>query len=323
MALLRRHFRHLMFTSGARDIAELRAVYSSLAETTSAAEHVIATAFRLAGAPRGLAVLALGRLGTREFDLLSDADLLFICSDEEGRGGLTKSAEQIMQNLAAYTQEGLVFPVDARLRPRGAEGELVITPAQLQSYFVNEAQPWEALTYAKLRFIAGDAELGKRAEAATEALFQRFATDCKFAQAVREMRRKLQEAGAPGKSIRASAGGLYDVDFISSFLLVQHGIHPKTGTLRDRLWRCAEQEVLDKCDAAALDHAAELLRTVEHMLRLVTGRNGRWLPAAEHPHDAVEKLVSETLHCQFADGLEQELLRTFTDVRAIYDRVIL
>jgi glutamate-ammonia-ligase adenylyltransferase len=312
-----------MFASGARDLAELRPVYSSLAETTSAAEHAIVTAFWLAGAPRGLAVLALGRLGTREFDLLSDADLLFICSGEDHRGPLTKSAEQIMQNLAAYTQEGMVFPVDARLRPRGAEGELVITPAQLESYFATEAQPWEALTYTKLRFIAGDAELGERAVSATEELFGRFATDRNFAQAIREMRRKLQEAGAAGKSIRTSAGGLYDVDFISSFLLVQHGIHPKTGTLRDRLWRCAEREVLEKRDAAVLDHAAELLRTVEHMLRLVTGRNGRWLPAAEHPRQSVEKLVSETLHCQFAEGLEQELLRTFTEVRAIYDRVIL
>ena len=32
-----------------------------------------------------------------------------------------------MQALSAYTQEGLVFPVDTRLRPRGAEGELVFT----------------------------------------------------------------------------------------------------------------------------------------------------------------------------------------------------
>jgi len=76
IALLRRHFRHRMFASGARDFAELRPIYSSLAETTAAAEDAITAAFRIAGAPRGLAVLALGRLGSREFDLLSDADLL-------------------------------------------------------------------------------------------------------------------------------------------------------------------------------------------------------------------------------------------------------
>ena len=155
IALLRRHFRHRMFAAGARDIAELRPIYSSFAETTSAAEAAISAAFGIAGTPRGLAILALGRLGSREFDLLSDADLLFVCDPAGDRLALTKSAEQIMQTLAAYTQDGMVFPVDARLRPHGAEGELLVTPQQLETYFSNEAQSWEALTYTKLRHIAG------------------------------------------------------------------------------------------------------------------------------------------------------------------------
>jgi [glutamine synthetase] adenylyltransferase / [glutamine synthetase]-adenylyl-L-tyrosine phosphorylase len=323
MALLRRHFRHLIFASGAHDIAEKRSVYSSLAETTAAAEHAISAAFQIAGSPRGLAVLALGRLGTREFDLLSDADLLFICNESQNRETLTKSAEQIMQALAAYTQEGMVFPVDARLRPRGAEGELAVTATHLESYFATDAQPWEALTYTKLRLIAGSAELGRQSGQISESLFKRFAADSDFPQAVREMRTKLQDATAPAKSIRTSAGGLYDIDFLSSFLLVKHGVRPKSGTLRDRLWRCSGAGVLDKHAAAILDHAGELYRTVEHILRLVTGRNGRWLPSAEHPRHAVETLTSQILRREFPEGLEEELLRTFVEVRTIYDRVVI
>jgi glutamate-ammonia-ligase adenylyltransferase len=322
IASLRRHFRHRMFTSGARDLAELRPIYSSLAETTSAAEAALAAAFDIAGAPHGLAILALGRLGSREFDVLSDADLLFVCSPSEDRVALTKNAEQIVQELSAYTQDGLVFPVDTRLRPRGAEGELLVTPAHLESYFAGEAQPWEALTYTKIRFIAGDAELGRRAISATEGLFRRFASNDEFGTAVREMRQRLQDASAPNRSIRTSSGALYDVDFLSSFLLVKQGIRPKTGTLRDRLWRCVSAGALDKKDAAFLDHAAELCRTVEHALRLVTGRNTRWLPSAEHPRSAAEKLTSQVLRREFSDGLEEELLRTFAEVRAIYDRLL-
>jgi glutamate-ammonia-ligase adenylyltransferase len=320
IALLRRHFRHLMFASGTRDLAQGRPVYASLSETTSGAEHAIWAAFQIAGAPRGLAILALGRLGTREFDLLSDADLLFVCDPTANRESLTKIAEQIMQALAAYTQEGLVFPVDARLRPRGSEGELVVTPVQLQSYFASEAQPWEALTYTKLRLVAGSPDLGRETANAAETLFGRFAADPKFPQAVREMRQKLQNASAPEKSIRTSAGGLYDVDFISSFLLVKHGIRPKSGTLRDRLWRCSSTGVLEKQEAALLDHAAELFRTVEHVFRLVTGRNRRWLMSAEHSRQAIEKVSAQILGSEFPDGLEQELLQTFTRVREVYDR---
>lgn len=322
IALLRRHFRHLIFTAGARDVAEQRSVYSSLAETTTAAEHAISAAFRIAGSPRGLAILALGRLGTREFDLLSDADLLFVCDPSENREALTKSAEQIMQSLAAYTQEGMVFAVDARLRPRGAEGELAVTPAHLESYFAAEAQPWEALTYTKLRLIAGSPELGRQTARISETLFKRFGVDPNFPHAVREMRTKLQEATAPATSIRTSAGGLYDIDFLSSFLLVKNDIRPKSGSLRDRIWRCSSKGAFDKRDAALLDHAGELCRTVEHVLRLVTGRNGRWVPAAEHARGAVEKLTSQILRREFSEGLEHELLRTFAEVRSIYDRVV-
>ncbi len=322
MALLRRHFRHLIFRAGARDIAEQRSVYSSLAETTTAAEHAISAAFRIAGSPRGLAILALGRLGTREFDLLSDADLLFVCDGSQSREALTKSAEQIMQALAAYTQEGMVFAVDARLRPRGAEGELTVTPAQLESYFASEAQPWEALTYTKLRLIVGNAELGHNATQISETLFKRFAVDRDFPAAVRAMRTKLQDATAPARSIRTSAGGLYDIDFLSSFLLVKNEIRPKTGTLRDRLWRCSAKAAIEKHETAVLDHAAEFFRTIEHVLRLVTGRNGRWLPSAEHPRHAIEKLASQILRRDFPEGLEHELLRTFSEVRNIYDRVV-
>ncbi len=323
IGLLRRHFRHLIFASGARDIAEQRSIYSSLGETTVAAENAVSAAFHISGASRNLAVLALGRLGTREFDLLSDADLLFVCDSSANLAEQTRCAEQLMQALAAYTQEGLVFPVDARLRPRGAEGELVVTPAQLESYFASEAQPWEALTYTKLRLVAGNSTVGAKVANVSETLFRRFAEDRGFPRAVRDMRQRLQDASAPEKSIRTSAGGLYDIDFLSSFSLVKHGLRPKSGTLRDRLWRCSGADVLDKRSAAVLDHAAELFRTVEHVLRLVTGRNARWLPSAEHVRHAIEVLSSRILHREFAQGLEQELLSTFAQVREIYDQVVI
>ncbi|PYV85637.1 MAG: hypothetical protein DMG93_00820 [Acidobacteria bacterium] len=322
IALLRRQFRHLAFASGARDLLELRPIYSALAETSNAAEESINAAFGIAGAPAGLAILALGRLGTREFDLLSDADLLFVGDENYDRQALTRATEEMMQALAAYTQEGLVFPVDTRLRPHGGEGELVVIPKQLEKYFSAEAQPWEALMYTKLRFVCGDAALGRRAASATDILFRRFANDERFPQAVRQMRKKLEDASAPAKSIRTSPGALYDADFISSFLLVKYNIRAKLGTLRDRLWRCSASGALDKKDTAILDHAGELCRTVEHALRLVIGRNTRWLPAAEHPRQAIEKLTAQILKREFPNGLEQELLATFATVREIYIRAI-
>jgi glutamate-ammonia-ligase adenylyltransferase len=323
LALLRQHFRHRAFAVGARDIIGLQDVYESFADTAAAADEAFMTAFSIAGSPAGLAVMALGRLGSGEFDLLSDADVLFVCEEEGDRLSLTKCAEQMMHALAAYTREGMVFPVDARLRPRGGEGELLITPTQLAAYFEQEAQAWEALMYTKLRFLTGSRTQGGRATSRLQILYERFAADASFSTTVREMRTRLEVAESPGRSFKASPGAIYDIDFMTSFLLVKHGVADKQGSLRDRLWRCAASGLVAKSDAAALDHAAELLRTVEHVARLVVGRAVKWLPATEHGRQVTERLTSQILGREFPEGLESELEKTCGKVRGIYERVLL
>jgi len=322
LSLLRQHYRHRIFAAGAKDITESRDVYESLGETTAVAEDAIAAAYTIAGAPGGLAVLALGRLGSSEFDVLSDADVLFVCDEEQNREALTKAAEQMMQALAAYTRDGMAFPVDARLRPRGGEGELLVTPAQLDAYFGHEAQAWEALMYTKLRSLAGSRGLGDRAMKATCKLFERFAADDRFAHTICDMRTKLETAEGPEKNFKTSSGAIYDIDFLTGFLLVKQRIRNKRGTLRDRIWRCSASGLLDKADAALLDHAAELFRTVEHVVRLAVGRARKWLPGTEHARRVTEKVSSQILQREFPKGLEVELNETAIAVRNIYDPLL-
>ena len=322
LSLVRRHFRHRMFVEGARDVMTGRDVYSSLAAATAAAEDAIASAFGIAGSPRGLAVMAVGRLGTGEFDLCSDADLLFVCAEGAQTDALARSMERLMDALSAYTQDGMVFAVDTRLRPRGSEGELLVTVPQLRSYFEREAQAWEALLYTKLRFLAGDRSLGGDAQESAEVLFGQFAAENGSLEAIREMRRKLEETQEGGKNFKTAPGGTYDIDFITGYLLVKHGIPEKGGTLRDRLRRCQRDGLLDKSDAANLDRAAELLRTAEHAVRLVTGRAVKWLPNTEHAFKVTGELVARVLGRSFSEGLAVELERACAAVRSIYERVL-
>jgi [glutamine synthetase] adenylyltransferase / [glutamine synthetase]-adenylyl-L-tyrosine phosphorylase len=321
-ALLRRHFRHRTFLAGAKDIVGHRNVYESFAETTSAAEDAIAAAWEITGAAEHLAVMVLGRLGSGEFDVLSDADILFICQEDRDREALTRTAAQIMQVLSAYTQEGLVFATDTRLRPRGREGELLVTPVHLSHYFATEAQAWEALSYTKLRFVAGSRHLADRAIQACRPLFDRFACEPRFTCDVREMREKLETADALARNLKTSEGAIYDIDFLCSFLLVKNQVVQTGGTLRNRLWRCAASGLLQNSEAAALDHAAELLRTVDHFVRLVTGRAAKWLPSNEHARSAIQHLSAKVLDREFADGLEAELDRACSQVREIYDATV-
>ncbi len=226
--MLRQHYRHRMFAAGSRDVMELRPVYESLSEMSAAADDAIAAALNIAGHPPGFAVLALGRLGSWEFDLGSDADLLFVRDEQAETEPLMKVAEHIVEALAAYTQDGTLFPVDLRLRPRGTEGELLVTPESLAAYFSNEAQPWEALTYTKLRYVTGSEELALRAMTAVEDHVLRFANDPSFGAAVRTMRAKLEKSDSE-PNFKVAPGGFYDIDYILSYLLVVYGVKDVQG----------------------------------------------------------------------------------------------
>ncbi len=321
LALLRRHYRHLSFVSGVRDLVELRPVYQSLSEHSAAADDVIRAAYVLAGQPEGLAVLALGRLGAAEFDVFSDADLIFVRDEALPAEAAKKAVEQMIHSLAAYTREGMVFSVDARLRPRGGEGELVIATSSLATYCAEEARSWEALTYTKLRYLCGTRAVAEQALQATELAFARFRNDGEFAASVNEMRVRLEQ-NDPARNWKSSPGGIYDIDFLTGFLLVKSGSPKKDGSLRDRLWRLADAGALSKADAGTLDHAAELYRTMEHLASLVVGRVQRWLPGTSQGLEATERWASGILRRTFPAGLTPVLEDAMTAVRDIYGRTL-
>lgn len=345
LAILRQFYRHRIFLTGTQDVEQQRPVYESLRKATAAAFDVIRAAFVLADAPDGFAVLGLGRLGTAEHDLSSDADVLFVCGDEAQLAASTRAAEQFMQALAAYTREGTVFSVDSRLRPHGMEGELVVTPAQLAAYFAAEAQAWEALTYTKLRPVAGAHDVAHQAVGAVVRSLSRFAGDAGFADSVRAMRSRLERLDPGGVTARAGAprtpdivgnfkiapGGFYDIDFIASFLLVRSaaaGTAPAgaswfpRGNIHDTLTGLRRARSLDQADFEFLDQAAELLRATEHVVRLVQGRARKSLPTAAHARATTERLVTGILRRELPDGLEPELRRTASGVRERFNRLV-
>ncbi len=157
MAVLRRQYRARLLELGAADLATGGSAFSMLKRWTLSAARCISSAQVIAleawrhaangsGADVPLVILGMGRLGLSEFDLASDADLVFVAESEAHREDLehwTRLAGKTIEVLSSYTQDGTIFPVDTRLRPRGQEGELVVTLEGLLSYVRENAQAWE------------------------------------------------------------------------------------------------------------------------------------------------------------------------------------
>ena len=188
MAILRRQYRARLLELGAVDLAVGGAAFPMLKRWTANAARCIASAQVIAlhswkqekssllgDVP--FVILGMGRLGLSEFDLASDADLIFVAGSEAKREDLeywTHLAEKTIEVLSSYTRDGTIFPVDTRLRPRGQEGELVVTLEGLLSYIAEDAKAWELLTYLKAHPLAGNPQLGQAAvDRIQAAIYQR------------------------------------------------------------------------------------------------------------------------------------------------------
>jgi [glutamine synthetase] adenylyltransferase / [glutamine synthetase]-adenylyl-L-tyrosine phosphorylase len=318
MSILRQHYRQRVFLSGARDLFLLREVFESLSDNTVAADAAIEAAFAVAGCPRGFAVVGLGRLGAREFDLLSDADVVFVCDERSNNEDMLRVAERMMEALTAYTRDGTVFPVDARLRPHGREGELIVTPAQLAAYFEDEAKPWEALTYLKMRYVAGDREVAGRASEVVQKGIARIAARPDFEAELNEVRTRLERSEA-GPNFKTGPGGVYDLDYLAGVLQARHQVW-LAGNLRDRLRLLHESGLVKTHEFECLAESALFLRTLEHLVRLVTGRARKWLPVADHPRRSVQKLLWRVLGVEESFDPKTRLTEVLRQTREIYLR---
>jgi glutamate-ammonia-ligase adenylyltransferase len=291
-------------------------------ENSRLADSAIRQALKVVGGEDKLAVFVLGRLGSEEFDIASDADLLFVRDDNTDSEAARTSVERLVHALAAYTREGALFAVDARLRPHGNQGELVITSGQLERYLADEAQPWEALTYTKLRFVAGREDLGAILVPKVQHRITEIASRAAFPRAVAEMRVRLEKSNRYPHSFKLARGGFYDIDFIASFLMLRHGSLDSGNTLErlEHLHRCG---AIDSPTFEHLRDATLLYRTTDHIIRLVTGRARPELPSAEHARAAVEELTGAILGRRTFQSLQNELSATSELVRSAFLRVLL
>ncbi len=333
MARLRRHFSDAVFEWGAREVCLRPAVEEGLHRYSMLAEQVLRVGLAIAEQHTepvdtdGYAVIALGRLGTAEMDLGSDADLVFLAGQPEAATSLRPVAEKLLHVISGYTRDGTIFPVDVRLRPRGGEGELVQTGEHALDYFSHSAEVWEAVTYLKARTVAGDLEWGQEwCRQLREVLRARFAEWAPIRSALVEMRRRLEEEGAKGMedrdNLKTGVGGFYDFDFILSALALRGGATATAGhPLTEQVERLENSGALSANERGQLREAARLLRAADHAIRLVTGRGAGHLPRGSRAEQVAELAGGFLAEPLSAGSLAKRLEETRQGVRAIYLRV--
>ena len=329
MAGLRNYYAEAVFRWGAREICWRRGWEEGLADYTRLAESVLRAGWAIAAgqgnASAGMVVLALGRLGTAEMDLGSDADLVFVARPESLTTAQQR-AEKVIHIVSAYTREGTLFPLDVRLRPRGGEGELVQTPDYLYDYFASTAEVWEAVTYLKARPVAGDHLLGEEiCQRLREIVARRFSDAAAVHIALAEMRRRLEEEGAKSvegrDNFKTGPGGVYDLDFLLSSSALRAGGLSQAGRPLATQVELAVAAGFSQEECDELRQAAHWLRVVDHAIRLATGQGSARLPRGPRA-DAVVELVGRWCGEELsASALAERLAEIRRLLRAHFTRV--
>jgi len=320
-ASLRSYFRRQMFRIQSDSLLGPAPIFETLERTSDLADAVIAAAYRLAlqEAPlpanpdyapaRQMMVISLGRLGMREFDLASDADLIFVIPDEDApeQAFWTAVAERMINAISAYTGDGVMFTVDTRLRPNGREGALVQPEGTYREYFAKHAEAWEGIAYMKSRAVAGNVDR------ATEFLhrlqeidWRRYGQSGRSRKELAQMRVRLEKEQGSRNPLKAAIGGYYDIDFALMYLRLRGaGIFYKVLNTPARIDVIEQMGHLEREDADFLRDAAVFYRAIDHGLRVSSGYAGGHLPTSPSQSEMLAELVRrwtpEQLHDQRLD----------------------
>ena len=331
---LRRWFRRAILRIEAESICRSHPIFETLDSTSRLADVAIAQVYEIAIADvlsanppenpgyqpnNQMCIIALGRLGMREFDLGSDADLMFVLPDSDASEMIfwTRVAERVVHLITAYTGEGVVFAVDTRLRPNGSAGPLVQTENAVTEYFAHAAEAWEGITYMKSLAVAGDP---KRAESFLHELQQvdwrRYGQSGRSRADLREMRARLEKEQGPSRPLKAGRGGYYDIDFLLMYLrLKSAGVFFTVLNTPARIEVLENMGHLSRQDAQFLHDAATFYRALDHGLRVISGHAESRLPGSDAQLDTLNALLPRWTTIPLSD-----LSKVRSETRAVFDR---
>ncbi|WP_241574502.1 bifunctional [glutamate--ammonia ligase]-adenylyl-L-tyrosine phosphorylase/[glutamate--ammonia-ligase] adenylyltransferase [Rosenbergiella nectarea] len=240
----------------------------------------------------GFAVVGYGKLGGWELGYRSDLDLVFLhdCPADtvtigersiEGRQFYLKMAQRIIHLFSTRTASGILYEVDARLRPSGAAGMLVTTFEAFEDYQRQEAWTWEHQALVRARTVFGEPGLQQKFAQIRQSILCRPREVSQLTSEVTEMREKmLKHLGnkyLPYWDIKADQGGIVDIEFLAQYWVLRFAAeHPTLTRWSDNVRiveMLAQQGILAEQTAQALTEAYITLRDALHHLAL-QGDNG-------------------------------------------------
>ncbi|ALL12598.1 bifunctional [glutamine synthetase] adenylyltransferase/[glutamine synthetase]-adenylyl-L-tyrosine phosphorylase [Caulobacter henricii] len=321
-------------TAGARDAG---AAFAGLGDliVRGLAPAALAETVRLGGEfPGEVAVVALGKAGSREMTAKSDLDLmtLYAADDPTAQSAIkgwgaesfyARFTQRLTSALSAPTGEGTLYEVDLKLRPSGTKGPVAVSFAAFEDYYAREAETWELLALTRARVMwASSPAFQVRAEAAIEAALRRPRDPGKTAVDVLEMR-ELMEQERPGKGVwdlKLSPGGLVDIEFVAQYLQLKHAAAggPLAQNTGEALAALKTANLADPAGLSSLEAAWRLEQDLSQLIKVALEDGAD--PEAESR--AFRVLLARAGHVREFRSLKTKLARAKTEARAAFEAIV-
>jgi glutamate-ammonia-ligase adenylyltransferase len=245
---------------------------------------------------KGFAVIAMGKLGSRELNYSSDVDLLLLFDpetlpkrsrDDAGEAAV-RIGRRLIELLQKRTEDGYVQRVDLRLRPSPEVTPIALPVNAAISHYESSALPWERAAFIRARAAAGDILLGQRFLDAIRPFVWRRSLDFGVIEDVRQISARIRDHFAqssrfgPGYDLKRGRGGIREVEF---FIQIQQMIHGGRDTsvrapaTLDAIASLRDANHLDEAVASELAETYRLLRTFEHRVQMIEDAQTHVLPA--------------------------------------------
>jgi len=283
-----------------------------------------------------IAVLGMGRLGSREMTATSDLDLIVLYDFSETSGESDgarpldpvvyygRLTNRLISALTVPTRRGTLYAVDMRLRPSGNKGPVATQYRSFLDYHMTgEAETWEHLALVRARPVAGHKEFMSTVAKDLQKIIATKRDQGRLMRDVIDMRHLIaQEKGDSDPwNLKLARGGLMDIEFIAQTLVLMHS---KASTAMrqcnttDILVAARNEHIIGIEDAVYLLEAYGLMRDVMQWQRAMMV--GEFDPATTDR--SFLKRLSTISGLPDFRLLDSHLKETQVNVRKIFEKII-
>jgi glutamate-ammonia-ligase adenylyltransferase len=281
------------------------------------------------------AILAMGRLGSREMTASSDLDLILLYDfdseypDSDGDRSLqgahyfARFTQRLISAFTTRTNYGVLYDVDMRLRPSGRAGPVASHITSFAEYQNREAWTWEHLALTRARVISASPEFRERIERIIRDVLTRPRDAVAVAGDVVDMRRAvaLEKGEDDVWDLKYVAGGTVDIDFIAQYLQLVHAAEKPeildVSTLHV-LDNAARLGVLPQSAAETLRSATRLYHDLTQILRLCVSDKFR----PETAGVDLLRVMARAGDTPDFSSLEARVRETQTEVRRVFGELV-